>query len=307
MLRADAPAFTPQHVSDMSKVDFGFNFMDDGVSTAAPSPNLTSALSPLGSPDLSMQSWCDMFFANSDLLSLETDSLILPDAEHDIETEFKLQGLDELEGSVAGLLMQLEGSAHAQKIVEPSAVVEPPPGLDSPPGLDLPTASNNVDAPPGLDLPQEVSSKKWSCSVTTAMLRNIPNKYTQAMLVQKLHEKYKGDLDFIYLPVDFKNKCNVGYAFLNFRTSEAFARFADEFHEADSRVKLPGFNSKKVCQVSAARVQGRDANVRRLRSSPVMAQLVEKPEWLPQLYGEDGESVPFPLPEESKQRSSRHD
>ena len=51
---------------------------------------------------------------------------------------------------------------------------------------------------------------------TTLMIRNIPNKYTQDMLLEFLDQEHKGRYDFIYLPIDFKNKCNVGYAFINF-------------------------------------------------------------------------------------------
>ena len=50
---------------------------------------------------------------------------------------------------------------------------------------------------------------------TTLMVKNIPNKYTQKMLLATIDERFRGTYDFFYLPIDFKNKCNVGYAFIN--------------------------------------------------------------------------------------------
>lgn len=51
---------------------------------------------------------------------------------------------------------------------------------------------------------------------TTIMIKNIPNKYTQQMLLETIDYSSAGKYDFFYLPIDIKNQCNVGYAFINF-------------------------------------------------------------------------------------------
>lgn len=133
---------------------------------------------------------------------------------------------------------------------------------------------------------------------TTVMLRNIPNKYTREMLVKQLNQDFRGGFDFVYLPIDFKNRCNVGYGFINFRTVDACEIFVTRFNGVDVRKCLPGLNSRKVAEVTPARVQGLDENVRRLRNSPVMNELVLHPEWMPLLLDEGGEESAFPLPEQ---------
>ncbi|CEP18103.1 hypothetical protein [Parasitella parasitica] len=67
--------------------------------------------------------------------------------------------------------------------------------------------SNSVD----LDKIQTGTDKR-----TTFMIRNIPNKYTQQMLIDYVNTTHKNKYDFLYLRIDFQNKCNVGYAFINF-------------------------------------------------------------------------------------------
>jgi len=133
---------------------------------------------------------------------------------------------------------------------------------------------------------------------TTVMLRNIPNKYTREMLIKQLSLDFTGEFDFMYLPIDFKNKCNVGYGFINFRTQDSCERFIGLFHGVDVRKCLPGLNSKKIVEVTPARVQGLTENVRRLKNSPVMNQLQDHPEWMPLLFDEDGIDQPFPMPDQ---------
>lgn len=149
----------------------------------------------------------------------------------------------------------------------------------------------------------EVPAELAGC--TTVMLRNIPNKYTREMLLKQLSETFRGHFDFVYLPIDFKNKCNVGYGFINFRTPLVTEAFIRSFHGVPVIECLPGLNSKKVCEVTPARVQGLAGNVRRLKNSPLMKQLADHPEWMPLLFNEYGEPEGFPLPDPQQQQQQR--
>jgi hypothetical protein len=121
----------------------------------------------------------------------------------------------------------------------------------------------------------------------TLMLRNIPNKYTQEALLEDL-ERYRPSIDFFYLPTDFKNQCNLGYAFLNFANRAGAETFVAEF---DGK-RLPRFpHSPKVLSVQKARVQGFTPNVERLRTSSVMGMLDTGAK--PMVF-ERGEVVAFP-------------
>lgn len=224
----------------------------------------------------------------------------LPDAEEACSFDdgsagsgFKLAGMDALQGNLAELF------AMASTLPPTSATKPLPPGLAPPPGLKAPPSPAQGGTPfkPPAREASDAGHKLEGC--TTAMLRNIPNKYDRDRLVEQLHKQgFKHDIDFLYLPIDFKNKCNVGYVFLNFKSTAGCMRFAKKFDGANALQLLPGYNSSKVCEVSPARVQGRDANVRRLQSSPLMSQLINRPDWLPILF-EAGEPQAFPVPGEA--------
>ena len=57
---------------------------------------------------------------------------------------------------------------------------------------------------------------------------------------------HSGRYDFFYLPIDFKNRCNLGYAFVNFKNASTTAEFYKEFHSKS----WEEFNSKKVSDQS---------------------------------------------------------
>eukprot|EP00928_Gymnodinium_smaydae_P037498 TRINITY_DN26017_c0_g2_i1.p2 TRINITY_DN26017_c0_g2~~TRINITY_DN26017_c0_g2_i1.p2 ORF type:complete len:442 (+),score=78.15 TRINITY_DN26017_c0_g2_i1:95-1327(+) len=102
--------------------------------------------------------------------------------------------------------------------------------------------------------------------ITTMMLRNIPNKYTQAKLLQELDDSgFAGTYDFFYLPMDVHNRSNVGYAFVNFPSPI----HAEEFRRQFSQHHFQRFHSRKVGTVCVAHVQGLNQNLRHFRNRAV--------------------------------------
>lgn len=89
-------------------------------------------------------------------------------------------------------------------------------------------------------------------SRTTLMIRNIPNKYTQKMLLQKIDINHYMKYDFFYLPIDPNNNCNVGYGFINFINPLYIPRFYEDMNAK----RWEKFNSEKICQLAYARIQG---------------------------------------------------
>lgn len=140
--------------------------------------------------------------------------------------------------------------------------------------------------------PQVPVERPATGAETTVMLRNIPNRYTQSMLTALLDEhNFKPNYDFVYLPMDFRNGVNLGYAFVNLLSHEEALRFMETF-QGFSRWF---FDSAKVCEVSWAHPhQGLHEHVERYRNSPVMHPTMPE-EYKPMVF-KDGERVPFPPP-----------
>lgn len=103
---------------------------------------------------------------------------------------------------------------------------------------------------------------------TSLMVRNIPNKYTQSMLISEFQETGHGpgNIDFFYLPIDFRNKCNRGYAFINFVDYSDIVSFYDAYNGKHWKV----FKSDKICCITYARIQGKESMMKRFQNSALM-------------------------------------
>eukprot|EP00793_Prasinoderma_coloniale_P005108 PRCOL_00000869-RA len=127
-------------------------------------------------------------------------------------------------------------------------------------------------------------------SRTTLMLKNIPNKYTQRMLLAAIddHAGLRGSYDFFYLPIDFKNRCNVGYAFINMVSPDKVVTF----HEAFAGNRWERFHSEKVASVTYARIQGKNAMIQHFANSSL---LMEDKRCRPILFTADGTAEAWTL------------
>ncbi|KAK2989458.1 hypothetical protein RJ640_023616, partial [Escallonia rubra] len=89
---------------------------------------------------------------------------------------------------------------------------------------------------------------------------------SRRMLLAAIDENHMGAYDFLYLPIDFKNKCNVGYAFINMVSPSHIISFYQVF----SGKKWEKFNSEKVASLAYARIQGKGALVTHFQNSSLM-------------------------------------
>ncbi|KAG7439993.1 uncharacterized protein BT62DRAFT_938424 [Guyanagaster necrorhizus] len=134
---------------------------------------------------------------------------------------------------------------------------------------------------------------------TTVMIKNIPNKMSDRDLMSFIDKVCQRRIDFMYLRMDFKNGCNVGYAFVNFIQVEDLLLFAKK----RLGQKWNMFSSEKVLQMSYANYQGKEALVEKFKNSCIMD---EQEAWQPKIFysaGPDqGLPEPFPAPTHMKRK-----
>jgi hypothetical protein len=89
---------------------------------------------------------------------------------------------------------------------------------------------------------------------TTCMIRNIPNQYTQRRFETVIDHQCPDILyNFLYVPVNTRNRRNVGYGFINFEDPKAIIKFHHCFHGCSWK------DSGKICEIAYARLQGLEA------------------------------------------------
>ncbi|KAK9271626.1 hypothetical protein L1049_001989 [Liquidambar formosana] len=139
---------------------------------------------------------------------------------------------------------------------------------------------------------------------TTVMIKNIPNKYSLKLFLNMLdnhcihcngqiagNDQPLSSYDFVYLPIDFNNKCNVGYGFVNLTSPQATWRLYKALHSRQWEV----FNSRKICEVTYARLQGLEALKQHFKNSKFAC---EKDDYLPVMFSppRDGKQLTEPVP-----------
>ena len=110
----------------------------------------------------------------------------------------------------------------------------------------------NLDSPKNLIHLENIL--KLKDKRTTLIIRNIPNKYTIKLLTKEINQHFYGKFDVIYLPLDYINKTNLGYGFINFIDPIHIIYFYDEFIGK----KWNNFNSNKKCNLAYAKIQGKN-------------------------------------------------
>merc|ERR1719440_1752418 len=153
--------------------------------------------------------------------------------------------------------------------------------------------SNNNAQPAAAAAPKvEPDRQLPENELTTVMMRNVPNGYSRGMLLELLNNSgFSGRYDFVYLPMDFRNGVNLGYAFVNLINHEDAVMLTN---------KLQGFSqwvsdSTKVCEISWAHPhQGLQEHVERYRNSPVMHHSMPD-DYKPMIFM-NGVQVAFPPP-----------
>lgn len=121
-------------------------------------------------------------------------------------------------------------------------------------------------------------------SRTTCMIKNLPNKLTAKQLVEVLSSIYYNAFDFLYLRMDFKSRCNNGYAFVNFRQAEYIPIFLD----AIQGKRWKNFRSDKRGDIAYARIQGMAMLQNRFKRSDI---LQASPEYWPLVFDADGQPI----------------
>ncbi|XP_012853338.1 PREDICTED: protein MEI2-like 7 [Erythranthe guttata] len=111
------------------------------------------------------------------------------------------------------------------------------------------------------------------CSATTVMIKNIPNQLRRDYMLEFIDlycNHYSLEYDFLYLPMDFRKRDNLGYCFVNFTSTAAAEKFKQVIHKYEWGTVQTGcgfITSNKVCETTWARIQGKQSLLKRFQAS----------------------------------------
>ena len=88
---------------------------------------------------------------------------------------------------------------------------------------------------------------------TSIMIKNIPNKFTQDILLHIIDQSFSEAYDIFILPIDMNKNKNFGYAFINFISSYYIPNFYYMFNGK----KWSNTNSEKICEITYSKIQGK--------------------------------------------------
>ena len=132
----------------------------------------------------------------------------------------------------------------------------------------------------------------FGTDMTTLMMRNIPKRCTQRMLMSDVVMTGFGNcVDFVYLPTDISSGRNLGYAFLNFVKPEHAESFRNSFHKKHlSMIR----GSRAGLSVGYAIIQGFQANLDNVLKTASVHR-IRNPEYMPLILDSQGRLVPCML------------
>ncbi|KAH6836080.1 hypothetical protein C2S53_012048 [Perilla frutescens var. hirtella] len=154
---------------------------------------------------------------------------------------------------------------------------------------------------PATSVIDEKLSSSSSSSRTTVMIRNIPNQLRRDFMLEFVDaycNAYSLEYDFMYLPMDFCKKDNLGYAFVNFTSGGdalKFKEILDDYKWGTIKTEKGfSYTSKKICVVTWAKIQGKERLMKRFKDTTFACN---NPGFLPVAFDppRDGSNTTLPV------------
>jgi len=124
-------------------------------------------------------------------------------------------------------------------------------------------------------------------NITTLVIRHIPGQILQSHLMQMWPVTNIG-YNLLYAPFNQRKRRSMGFAFMNFITHSALL----EFHRNWNGVALADGPNSKGLEISAADVQGLEANLQRMSRSKLIKS-IKRTRHLPVIVEADGNFADF--------------